>query len=160
MKKHLIILAAAFVALFCVNSCSSKDDTTPETPQEPTYLEALTGEWKVTSWYGNRYEESAPYPDGEGTFFSYDYDSDDVYTWTITADKTITEYQIIGDTEHELSFTLNFEEIDDTVLYEETIWGQFDTILDAGLEVVSNNEIIITTITNLYFSNYRCTRIR
>lgn len=33
-----------------------KDDTTPETPAGPTYLSVLTGEWKVTRWYGYEYE--------------------------------------------------------------------------------------------------------
>ena len=43
MKKYFIILAAAFAALLSINSCASKDDTTPETPSGPTYLSVLTG---------------------------------------------------------------------------------------------------------------------
>lgn len=118
----------------------------------------------MTRWYGYEYEESDPYPDGEGEFFFYDISEEDVWKFTITSDKTISEYEVINNTIHENSWNLVFDSLDGPIKYNENIYGKMSHLLnwdmDCGFNVIDDNEIEIIVISNLYFNIYRCKRIQ
>ena len=147
MNKIVYILLAAIIAL---SSCS-KENTT----KGKTYLEFLTGTWDVTLWYGEKLST--------GTSFSYEMGGpDNLNHYIITSDKVMTTYSISGEYITEFDSPMMFEELDNPVQYGSIIEGSFGTPeshFGGAFELINENEIIITTITSNYYSNYKCIRL-